>query len=113
MYRLVVLLALNSKFMQAPQETKDTMFAHIRQWQASGLSQKAFCQSNQIRYHVFHYWYRLYRDAGELKKSAPASFVRLHAPNVSSDMFAELSLPAGSKITFYQPISSDYLRSLL
>ena len=99
--------------MQAPQETKETMFTHIRQWQSSGLSQKAFCQANHIRYHVFHYWYRLFKDNSEQKNTAPASFVRVYVPNVSSDLFAELSFSAGTKITFYQPVSSDYLKSLL
>ena len=100
--------------MQALQETKEAMFAHIRQWQSSALSQKAFCEQFQIRYHVFHYWYRLFKDAGEQKTSAPAAgFVRLHVPHVSADLFAELSFPAGSKIIFYQPVSSEYLRSLL
>ncbi|MBE7172679.1 MAG: hypothetical protein INR73_19020 [Williamsia sp.] len=99
--------------MQAPQETKETMFAHIRQWQASGASQKAFCQANQIRYHVFHYWYSLFKKTDEKTSPAPASFVRLDVPNVPADLSAELSLPAGTRITFYQPVSSDYLRSLL
>ena len=99
--------------MQAPQETKETMFAHIRQWQVSGSSQKAFCQANQIRYHVFQYWYSLFKKADKKKSPAPSNFVRLHVPNVSADLFAELSLPAGTRIIFYQPVSSDYLRSFL
>lgn len=34
----------------------------ITQWQQSGLTQKAFCITNNIAYHVFHYWYRVYRS---------------------------------------------------
>jgi elongation factor P hydroxylase len=33
----------------------------IDQWQASGLNQKAFCESKGIGYARFHYWYAIYR----------------------------------------------------
>lgn len=99
--------------MQVHQSSKESMFASIRQWQSSGLSQKSFCEANQIRYHVFHYWYRVFKDSGEQKSSAPAGFVRVHVPPVCSDLFADVSFPGGSRITFYQPVSSEYLKSLL
>jgi hypothetical protein len=38
------------------------MLEMITQWQQSGLSQTAFCKSNDIAYHVFHYWYGVYRS---------------------------------------------------
>ena len=38
------------------------MLQMITRWQQSGLTQKDFCSSNNIRYHVFHYWYGVYRS---------------------------------------------------
>jgi hypothetical protein len=34
----------------------------ITQWQQSGLTKSAFCATNKIAYHVFHYWYGVYRS---------------------------------------------------
>ena len=37
------------------------MLEMVTRWKQSGQSQKAFCTSNSIAYHVFHYWYGVYR----------------------------------------------------
>jgi hypothetical protein len=52
------------KNMQNKKEHRTQMLQMITQWQQSGLSQRAFCANNNIAYHVFHYWYGVYR-AGE------------------------------------------------
>ena len=48
--------------MQATKEQRAQFLAMIKQWQQSGLSQKVFCEDNNIAYHVFHYWYGVYRS---------------------------------------------------
>lgn len=48
--------------MQAKKEQRAQYLEMIKQWQQSGLSQKAFCIANNIAYHVFHYWYGVYRS---------------------------------------------------
>jgi hypothetical protein len=47
--------------MQDKKEHRAVMLQMITQWQQSGLRQKAFCATNDIAYHVFHYWYGIYR----------------------------------------------------
>lgn len=47
--------------MQNTNAQRADMLEMITRWQDSGLSQKAFCTSNDIAYHVFHYWYGVYR----------------------------------------------------
>jgi hypothetical protein len=47
---------MRNKKSQRPQ-----MMKMIRDWQASGLKQKDYCKANKVAYHVFHYWYGLYR----------------------------------------------------
>lgn len=34
----------------------------IMEWKNSGLSQRAFCAAHNMAYHVFHYWYGVYRN---------------------------------------------------
>lgn len=47
--------------MQDKKLHRTQMLQMITRWQQGGLSQKAFCASNNIAYHVFHYWYGVYR----------------------------------------------------
>lgn len=49
--------------MQNKKEHRAELLQMIARWQQSGLTQKAFCITNNIAYHVFHYWYRVYRSS--------------------------------------------------
>lgn len=85
----------------------------ITTWKQSGLSQKAYCEQNQIRYYVFHYWYKRYRDE-QLDISKP-SFIPLNAkpslPDVSCAN-VEVVLADGKRILFHQAVSSDFLKAI-
>lgn len=48
--------------MQATKEYRAQHMKMIEEWRQSGLSQKRFCVANNIAYHVFHYWYGVYRS---------------------------------------------------
>ena len=48
--------------MQNKKEERAQKLELIAQWQKSGLSQRAFCATHNIAYHVFHYYYRVYRS---------------------------------------------------
>ena len=100
--------------MQYDKNTQDKMFALISSWKQSGLSQKAYCEQNQIRYHVFHYWYKRYRDE-QLKSSEPA-FIPLNVkPSLSDATCAniEVVLADGKRILFHQAVSSDFLKAVI
>ena len=99
--------------MQYDKLTQEHMLAMISSWKQSGLSQKAFCQQNNIRYYVFHYWYKRYRD---LASSNKPGFVQLEVkPSSSTECFAniEVLLADGKRILFHQPVSSDYLKAVI
>jgi len=49
--------------MPATKEQRTQYLEMVQQWQQSGLSQKGFCVANNIAYHVFHYWYGVYKSA--------------------------------------------------
>ena len=47
--------------MQNKKVQREQMMLMITDWQASGLKQRDYCTTNHIAYHVFHYWYGVYR----------------------------------------------------
>jgi hypothetical protein len=96
--------------MQNKEEVRQQMFAMIIQWQQSGLSQKAWCRQSGIAYHVFHYWYKRYRDANNT--SQMSSFTELKVQPVAFG-FMELLFPDGRRLLFHQMISSDYLKAII
>jgi hypothetical protein len=82
-------------------------------WQQSALPQKQYCAQNKIAYHVFHYWYKRYRDEQGINRQ-PSSFIRMNVQSaLSSGPVVELVLVDGTHILFHQPVSSDYLKSLI
>ena len=86
----------------------------IASWKQSNLSQKAYCEQNQIRYHVFHYWYKRYRVA-QLNSSEPA-FIPINVkPSFSEASCAniEVVLADGKRILFHQAVSSDFLKAVI
>jgi hypothetical protein len=46
--------------MQNKKEQRAKNLEMIGQWQQSGLTQRAFCATHNIAYHVFHYYYGVY-----------------------------------------------------
>ena len=92
------------------------MYAHIEQWEQSGLSQKVYCEQHTLKYHVFHYWYKLYRDQHQAAQSQPkasASFLPLTLVNPSSATVIELHLSGSQRLVFHQMVSADYLKALI
>ena len=105
--------------MQQGEQVKEQMYAHIEQWKQSGLSQKRYCEQQAVKYHVFHYWYKLYRDqhqqaAQEPQSKSPAAFIPLTLSTSSAvGAFAELHFCGGHYLLFHQPVSADYLKALI
>jgi hypothetical protein len=99
--------------MHATETRRQEMFSMIANWQQSGLTQKAYCIQNNIAYYVFHYWYKCYRDTRTTTVDRPTSFVQLQVTSGSSVPTVELQLGDGRRLLFHQPVSSDYLKSLI
>ncbi len=99
--------------MRQQAEARQHMFAMIEQWRTSGLSQKAFCEQQSIRYYVFHYWYKRYRldQSGTGKNNS--AFVKLQIAKPISASSVEIHFPGGIRLLFHEPVSSDYLKALI
>jgi hypothetical protein len=90
---------------------REQMFASIASWLSSELSQKQWCHQHGITYHVFHYWYRKYRDEHP-EPTSNNSFVQLTVePEVGA--ICEVIFTDGTKIIFREAVPAEYLKSLL
>jgi len=94
-------------------EVREQMFKLIEQWQQSGVTQNKFCQQQSIRYHVFHYWYKRYREQNANPQSNASSFVKLQIAKPISDGSVEIIYPGGIRIVFHEPVNSNFLKSLI
>lgn len=90
---------------------QEKMFSIIRAWQQSDVSQKEWCRQQGIAYHIFHYWYRRYKEAHTSSEDT-ASFVRLSVV-AEEQSSCEVIFTDGTKIIFRQPVSALLLKSLL
>jgi hypothetical protein len=96
--------------MTTKEQIREQMFIMITGWQQSGLSQKQYCLQHELRYHVFHYWYKRFRE--NQTTSPVGSFVPLTI-HTSFSGHAEIYLPDGKRLVFHQPVSAGYLKALL
>lgn len=101
--------------MQKDDNVREQMFSMIICWQQSGLSQKAYCQQNGIRYHVFHYWYKCFRDRQSPSRDEGFMPIKIQSSNTinTASAHAELVLPDGKRLLFHQGVSSDFLKALI
>lgn len=91
-------------------ENQEQMFSLIESWKASGQSQQAFCKTQNISYHVFHYWYKKWRT----KQPVSSDFLPVNLPpHACGTPIAELILPDGRRVNFYPGVDASLLRSLL
>ncbi len=75
--------------MQKNPEVRIQMLAHIAQWQSSGQTQKAYCTEHTIPYHVFHYWFKVYKDQNSVNQHPGSAFVKLKIAASSNSTYAE------------------------
>ena len=96
------------------QDVQQQMFGLIRSWQGSGLSQKVFCEQHGVRYHVFHYWFKRYRDKDS--GSSPGNFIPIQIKSSEADTRnagIELILADGKRVLFHQPVSAAFIKAII
>lgn len=89
------------------------MFSKIRDWQQSGLTQKAWCEEHQMKYHIFHYWYKRYRNDASPATQKQFIALQIEPATEASAAYIELVLVDGKRLLFHQPVNSDYLKALI
>lgn len=84
--------------MAQPKPTDPSTFwqEHVTAWQASGLTQKAYCEEQDLRYSAFGYWVRkLHSEANDRQAAAPGFVPVTLAPTTGNLVVA---LPNGLEI---------------
>lgn len=96
------------------QETQERMFNLISGWQQSEVSQKLYCEQHGIRYHVFHYWYKRFRESRADNKVRTFIPLQIKAPATAGiNAGIELVLANGNRILFHEPVSADFIKSII
>jgi hypothetical protein len=62
-------------------EPRQEMFEVIELWKQSGLSQRAFCEQQSLKFHTFYYWYKRHKQQNS--NNSEAAFLKLQIPEVS------------------------------
>jgi len=78
----------------------------IAQWKESGKTRKAFCLEYGINYGTFATWPR------ECKAQTGSAFKEVKLEQAVHMPFAQVNFPNGIRMDFFQPVSSEFLRSL-
>jgi hypothetical protein len=79
----------------------------IQQWQQSGKSRKEFCEEHQINYNSLVGWCKQFKE----QKTTPG-FTEVKLKEATG-LFAQIHLPSGIRIDFFQSVPSAYFQSLL
>jgi hypothetical protein len=78
----------------SPYQNHATMQSHIAQWQASDLTQAAYCKEHGIKSHIFSYYKKKFSsDSAVAKHSSQLVPVKLVANDAS--LGSNLSSPSG------------------
>ena len=88
--------------MRSNEKLRAEMYGFIRRWEHSGLSQRAFCESEGINYYKFKYWKaQQNKDFPQQKQSEPKQgFIPINAPGFESSFSKlEFSFPNGVKLS--------------
>jgi hypothetical protein len=72
--------------------------SQIDAWQASGLSQQAFCREHSLNYPQFVYWRRKFRLAATGEPAANTTFVPVMTATCVPEGGLSLSLPNGVQL---------------
>lgn len=90
--------------MQDKNEHRSQKLQMITAWQQSGMTQRAFCAANNITYHVFHYWYGVYRS----NKNAAGSFLPVRIAASGNDELITITGLSGIQVQF--PVTDQSVR---
>jgi hypothetical protein len=93
---------------------RQEMLELIDRWKQSGLTQKSFCEMEQLPFHKFYYWLRRsgHQKQGT-KETGSTGFVKLKIKEPVSTSSIEVQLPQGVRLFFHAPVSAEYLKTLL
>lgn len=90
--------------------SREKMFEKIRDWQASGSTQKSFCEQHKLKHNTFYYWYKQFRKT---ESSSGDGFVPVTFSQAPPLVFASLVFTSGISVQLHQVVSAQYIKELL
>ena len=91
--------------------TTEEMHAHLKSWQQSGLSRKAYCLENNIPYFTFQYW----RDKLIFGKSKKR-FIQFKVKSPDDTLLSskiEFHVPGKGHFVFPESCPAAHIKSIL
>ena len=86
---------------------------HVTAWQVSDLTQKAYCEQQELRYSTFGYWVRKLRRVAEpTARERPSGFVPV-IPDAVQPTGLTLNLPNGLEIRGIEVQNLPVVKQLL
>lgn len=86
----------------------------VANWSESGLSQKAYCEQQEVAYHVFHYWFRRYRQQEEPDTANRFIPVHVQRPGlVAEQACIEIIFADGRRLLFHQAVGADFIKAII
>ena len=93
--------------VQKSWRTREQKEELILQWQQSGKSRKEFCQEKGITYNSLVGWCKQFKD-----KKSSSGFTEVKV-KTHSGLFAQVHLPGGKRIDFFDSVPVEYFQSLM
>ena len=94
--------------------SKETIERLVMEWQQSGQSKILFCKENSLNYLTFMSWTNPpKKKKHKVKATTTSGFIPIQIKDLPSVFFAEVRLLNGNKISFYESVSAEYLRSVV
>lgn len=93
------------------QSSQPDMMSVIREWEASGQSQKLFCQIRNIPFSKFYYWLRKYRRSQSTL--AGNDFIPVRIRQSKSIGAMDIQYPNGVVVKLHPPIDISMLRAMI
>lgn len=94
-------------------EHRERKLAMVRQWEASGLSQRKFSEQENISYQNLNNWVKVFRKQNaELPKPGFIKIAPAENKISSETIFSEITFVNGNCIRFFHPIEISQLKKL-
>lgn len=89
------------------------MYLAIELWQESGLSQRAFCEKEQINYQVLGYWLKKFRKEKAPEPAIAKGFVGLDVEVPPAVEGISIRYPNGVVVTCSEQLALQKLKTLI
>lgn len=93
--------------MQSTLNKKEYWEDHIKKWEASSLSQKAYCEGAQIKLTTFVFW------KSHLNKSNNKKFIPLKIKTLANDTSIKIKMLTGNIVSIPWSIGIDEIAKLI